>query len=204
MTRNRIQLCALLLLCAVSVAPALDAAESAAQRTIDSFHNTLQVVMQQAEVLGYAGRRDRLDPVIKQSFDLSFISRIVIGRYWKSLNDAARSQIVETFTRLTIATYAARFDSYSGEEFKIVAIKPKKRERVLVRSEIQAVDGDVVQLDYVLHRVQDEWKIINVIADGVSDLSIKRADYASVIKASGFEALLSRLNEQINSFARSS
>lgn len=202
--RNRIQLCALFLLYAVSVAPAVEADESAAQGTIDSFHETLLGVMRKAEVLGFAGRRDELDPVVKQSFDLSFIASIVTGRYWKSLGDADRSQMVETFTRLTIATYAARFDSYSGQEFKIVAVRPKKRERMLVRSEIRDVDGDVVQLDYVLHRAQGEWKIINVIADGVSDLSIKRADYSSVLRASGFEALLSRLNEQIDSLARSS
>jgi phospholipid transport system substrate-binding protein len=112
--------------------------------------------------------------------------------------------MVETFTRLTVATYASRFDEYSGEEFRAVEIRPLKKQRVMVRSELEESDHDVVQLDYVLHETGEGWRIINVIADGVSDLSIKRADYTSILKNAGFDALISRLNEQIDSFAASS
>lgn len=117
------------------------------------------------------------------------------------MSGTEQAEMTDTFSALTVATYASRFDEYSGEEFTVVDEKPLKRDRMLVRSELRTSDGDVVQLDYVLHMTTGAWKVINVIADGVSDLSIKRADYSAVLKGAGFAALISRLNEQTVSLA---
>ncbi|MGH8605553.1 MAG: ABC transporter substrate-binding protein, partial [Gammaproteobacteria bacterium] len=57
--------------------------------------------------------------------------------------------------------------------------------------------GEAVRLDYVLQTKSDEWLIVNVIADGVSDLSLKRADYTSVLKSKGFDDLITVLNDKI-------
>ena len=185
-------------------APAAYSGEQAATLVINAFHEKLTGVMQASEDLGFGGRSKQLDPAINEHFDLSFIARVVTGRFWKSLDDIQRAQMVDTFTALTVATYASRFDGYSGETFKIAESRPLKKERLLIRSELIKADGEVVQLDYVLHLRNDSWQIINVIANGVSDLSIKRADYANVISASGFDGLIGRLNQQIIDLSQSS
>ena len=41
------------------------------------------------------------------------------------------------------------------------------------------------------------WKIINILADGVSDLALKRAEYSAIIQRDGFSALLSLLEQKI-------
>jgi phospholipid transport system substrate-binding protein len=56
-------------------------------------------------------------------------------------------------------------------------------------------------LDYILHRTEDQWRIINVIAEGVSDLALKRAEYAAFLKVKGFDALLMKLNEKIAQYS---
>ena len=63
-------------------------------------------------------------------------------------------------------------------------------------------DGGKVSLDYILHLAGNEWRIINVIANGVSDLALKRADYTSYLKGKGFDALLAKLNEKIAQYSR--
>lgn len=192
--------------CLVSLlaVPAAYPSEQAGATVVNAFHEKLTGVMRASDVLGFTGRRQQLDPAINEHFDLSFIARVVTGRFWKSLDDIQRAQMINTFAALTVATYASRFDGYSGETFKIAESRPLKKERLLIRSELIKSDGEVVQLDYVLHRRNDSWQIINVIANGVSDLSIKRADYASVISASGFEGLIGRLNQQISKLSHSS
>jgi phospholipid transport system substrate-binding protein len=50
---------------------------------------------------------------------------------------------------------------------------------------------------YLLTRKDDRWQIINVIAQGVSDLALKQAEYAYVIKKDGFKGLVSQLNDKI-------
>jgi phospholipid transport system substrate-binding protein len=57
-------------------------------------------------------------------------------------------------------------------------------------------------LDYLLHRPGNQWLIVNVIAQGVSDLALKRADYSAFLKSKGYEALLKKLNQKINEYSR--
>ena len=41
-----------------------------------------------------------------------------------------------------------------------------------------------------------------MVAEGVSDLSLKRAEYGSIMKSDGLDALLEKLSDQIEGYAR--
>ena len=53
-----------------------------------------------------------------------------------------------------------------------------------------------VPLEYLLQEGPDGWRIINIVADGVSDLALKRAEYQRVFSSGGIEALIAELEEQ--------
>ena len=182
--------------------PYASAGNQGATGIVERFHSTLLAVMKDGEKIGYQGRYGRLESVIKSSFDMPFISRTVLGKYWESLNNEQRSRFVEAFTRLSTATYAANFDSYSGEHFKMIPEKETDGGRILVQSTLIKSDGGQVQLDYLLHRTGNQWRIVNIIAEGVSDLALKRADYSAFMKSKGFEALLKKLSEKVDQYSR--
>jgi phospholipid transport system substrate-binding protein len=178
----------------VSAHPAID--------VVENLHKTLLIVMKEGNQIGYQGRYEQLAPVITAGFDMPFIAKTVLGRYWETFNSAQKSKFVETFSKLSIATYAANFDSYSGERFKVISEKEVSGGRVLVQTQLTKSDGGQVQLDYLLHRIGSQWRIINVVADGVSDLALKRADYTSFLKSKGFDPLLIKLNEKIAQYSK--
>ncbi|EGQ63363.1 hypothetical protein GGI1_18909 [Acidithiobacillus sp. GGI-221] len=78
---------------------------------------------------------------------------------------------------LTAATYAARFDSYNGEHFAIVGSQALQPGAEGVFSTFTEHNGKVHRFDYILQKDGDFWRIVNVVADGVSDLSLRRAEY---------------------------
>ena len=52
-------------------------------------------------------------------------------------------------------------------------------------------------LTYVLHQTEDgPWKVINVVANGVSDLALKRAEYQRILRDGDFAELLEHIGEQ--------
>jgi phospholipid transport system substrate-binding protein len=177
------------------------ASDLGAVDVVENLHTTLLAVMKDGPQIGYKGRYDWLEPVIRASFDLPFISKTVLGRYWETLNQDQRSKFIETFSELSIATYAGNFDSYSGERFKTISEKEVSGGRILVQTRLIKSDGGEIPLEYIFHRVDHEWRIINVIAEGVSDLALKRAEYAVFLKVKGFDALLTKLNEKIAQYA---
>ena len=199
---KRVRLFVFLFLVVPMLAPLPPVNAQPATDVVENLHQTLLLVMKEGNQIGYQGRYDRLAPVITASFDMPFVAQIVLGRFWETFDGQQKSKFVETFGRLSIATYAANFDSYSGERFKVISEKEVSGGRVLVHTQIIKSDGGQVQLDYLLHRVDSQWRIINVVADGVSDLALKRADYTSFLKTNGIDSLLIKLNEKIVQYSK--
>jgi len=176
-----------------------------AAKVVETLHGALLEVMQHADKLGFSGRVSTLEPVINDSFDFPTIARLVMGRYWHGLKADQQKQFIEVFSRLSVVTYASRFDGYDGETFRTVGQDAKGKDSVLVRTELEKSDHSVVNLDYLVHTDADKhWRIVNVIADGVSDLSLKRADYGSIMKNDGYVALISKLNDKIAQYEKPS
>ena len=174
-----------------------DETHHAAIEIVEQLHTNLLEVMQAGDSLSFAERYAKLEPTITASFDTSIITKVILSRYWKELSNEQQEDFIRLFNRQTIATYASRFDSYTDEIFEIKTVEQLKKGRLLVRSEIQSKGESPVHLDYLMHNNNGNWFIISVIADGVNDLSLKRAEYSTVIKRDGYENLVANIEKKI-------
>jgi phospholipid transport system substrate-binding protein len=159
-------------------------------------------VLKQAEELGYQGRYERLSSILDDAFDLEYMARAAVGRHWSQLSAAEQENWVETFKRLTSATYAGRFEKYTGQQFAVLAEEPAANETVLVRTRVIDPGNENVDLDYRLRSTPAGWQVIDVYFKGtVSEVALRRSEYAAVLKREGFAALQASVNRKIGELA---
>lgn len=191
-----------LLLAAASAASDVAPAERGPSQVVESLHESLLECMRNADALGYKGRYRQLAPAMQELFDLPFMAQKAVGRHWKTASPGDQERLVDTFTRYTVSNYAGRFDGFSGQRFETFGTQPSTRGTVLVRTQLVDPEGDDVKLDYRLRETDGQWRIIDVYLNGtVSELALRRAEYSSLIKREGFEALLVALDERIDEMA---
>ncbi len=172
-----------------------------AAAVIEDLHDLLIGVMKEADALGYEGRRERLAPVVRQVYNTPLIARGTVGDLWGDLTKPDRKRLVETMRRLTIATYAGRFRGYGGELFRTVGEDVMSDTTRLVKTELVTGGGEVIQLNYVMHRSKKGWRIVDVYLNGIiSEVGMRRAEYTATIKRGGLDELLARLEDQIKLF----
>ncbi len=181
--------------------PAVDNAASAKQ-VVEDFQNVLIDVMKQGKELGFQGRYQKLDPAIRSSHDLPKIARIVVGREWQKLTDEQQTKLTDAFSQLSISAYAHNFKEFGGESFDPVSEEETARGGVIVHTLFVIPDDKDVKFDYMLKKKGDSWRIINIIANGVSDLALKRSEYTSVLMRQGFDALIAKITEKIDNYAK--
>ncbi|MBI3737192.1 ABC transporter substrate-binding protein [Candidatus Sumerlaeota bacterium] len=174
-----------------------DAPKESPSAVVARVQAALIEAMKSGDKAGFQERFDKLAPVMKSTHAFGSIARVALGKNWKQLTAAQQTAFTDSFTTLGIATYAANFKEHHGEEFKIQGEKPMERGQVYVRSTLTKGDGGEVKFDYVMDAKEGKWMIINIIADGVSDLALKRAEYESVISKEGFDALHKSLLQKI-------
>jgi len=157
---------------------------------VAQFHQRLLETMQSGS--DFPGRFEILAAPVADFFDIATVSRISLGRTWRTLDADSQAQFSALLQHLIVATYADRFDSFDGQSFHTLSTEPASRGWV-VRTELERANGERVSLDYYFR----EDGVFNVVADGVSDLSVRRADYNSIVKSEGYAALLERMRDNI-------
>ena len=187
----------LLSLCLLGASGLATAAEATA--VVDTLHSALLETMKNATTLGFKGRMEKLGPVLDSTFDFPSIAKVVTGRHWQSLPEDKRQAFIKAFRDLSVATYAENFSGFGGESFETLGHEQKKNSE-LVRTNIVTRDAKRVSLNYVLTKNGEEWHIVNVVAEGVSDLALKRSEYDGIIGAEGIDSLVAKLNGKVASY----
>jgi phospholipid transport system substrate-binding protein len=178
-------------------APAFGESSDPAASSITSLYGSLLDTMKQAKQLGVKGRFQKLSPVLAKTYDLASMSRIAVGPSWSTLTPQQQAGITNAFTRMTIATYASRFDGFSGEQFQILETIDRPNGDKIVKTQIVKSDGGTVPLNYLVRKSGSDWKIIDIYLDGtISELANRRAEFGAILKSGGPDALVSSLTQQ--------
>ncbi|MDD1627844.1 MAG: ABC transporter substrate-binding protein [Methylococcaceae bacterium] len=204
MVLKNMKLTVVFIFCLLASANAFAQTESGAtaKQVVDKFQTELIAVMKNGKQLGYAGRYDKLYAPVSNSHDLTKIARIVVGKEWEKLSEAQQQKLVDIFIRLSVASYAHNFKDYSGESFVFDSEEETTRGGVVVHSHFIIPDDKPVKFDYMLKEKGNSWRIINIIANGVSDLALKRSEYTTILQREGFDALIAKINEKIDNYSK--
>ena len=186
-----------LLTAMVVIAPSAGWAQSSPSDIVTAFHESLLGVMKEAKTLGVKGRFEKLASPLKQNFHFRLMTQVAAGSYWRKSGPAQIDRLVDAFTRLSISTYASRFDGYSDQSFETEGEKPGPQKTILVKTRIIDPGSDPVNLTYVTRKIKGEWRIIDVLLDvGISELAVRRSEYRRVLKIGGIEGLIETLNRK--------
>ena len=183
---------------AAPLAPAqpAGAAPTDAEARVNAFYAALLDTMKQAKRLGTKGRYERLFPVILDTFDVPGMTRLAAGSAWLTASPAQQAELTDAFSRLMTATYAARFDDFAGERFEIATAVDQPPNK-LVRTRLVQSNGKIYNLNYLMRAAAGGWKIADVYLDGtISELAARRAEFSSIIKGGGPDALVALLRER--------
>jgi phospholipid transport system substrate-binding protein len=197
-----------LLLAAIAVAAGLGAqtvrtATDSPTATITSLQQGLIETARERPSASLDERYAALEPLIVATHDLAYIAEFALRRQWAALGEADRQRYVAAFQRLSIMTYAARFKAVGESTFRpITAGSADATGRVQVSTAVARADQPDVSLEYVLQHDGQDWRVINIVADGVSDLALKRAEYSRVFASGGIEGLIAELEQQIELLER--
>lgn len=169
--------------------------------TVERFHAGLLEIMKQAEELGFQGRVDALRPLMAKTFDLGFMASKTVGGHWRKLSAEDKKRWSDVFAQFSTANYAGRFTGFKGEQFVTLGVEDAARNTRMVLTRIVVPNDKDVELNYrLLETAEGEWKVIDVYLDGtVSELALRRSEYASALKRQGFENLVAAVQTKIES-----
>jgi len=184
----------LLLLGGVAVQPAVaGGATEAMKHTIDEVLTTIQD--KELKQPGRAEeRRHRLEQIVGARFDYQEMSRRSLGAHWNTLSDKDKQEFVGLFQTLLTNSYADKIESYSGEGVKYIN---ERTENDYAEVRTKVLTGKVeIPLDYRLLNKGGDWRVYDVVVDGVSLVNNYRGQFSKILRSSTYADLVDQLRKK--------
>jgi len=183
--------------------PAWAQISSPAVAPVAALNAGLLRVMREGRAAPFDARMQILTPIVQGSFDLPLILRNSIGPRFTGFAAQEKSDLLDSFTQFTVASYVANFDAFEGERFDILpALRQAGADTVVSTRIIGGNGAEAAKLDYVVHQTPSGYQIADVLLDGsISRVAVQRSDFRSVVASGDAVPLISMLRRKVASFA---
>jgi phospholipid transport system substrate-binding protein len=135
--------------------------------------------------------------IIGEVFDFTELSKRTLGREWKKLNAEQQKEFVELFKQLLQGVYADRLLAYSDQKIVFGKEIELKKGRVEVQSNIVLSDGRKVPIFYRLTNKSGQWKVYDLVIEGVSLVKNYRTQFKEIIAKDSPEKLLEIMRNKV-------
>lgn len=140
-------------------------------------------------------RRQKLWETISPIFNFEEMSKRALGQHWKKRSDEEKKEFVGLFTNILKDAYIGKTDAYSGE--KVILMKERvDKEYATVQTKFILNTGSELVVDYNMLNNSGEWKIYDVIIEGVSLVNNYRSQFNSILIKSTYNELVQRIKEK--------
>lgn len=169
----------------------------AATEAVRSTINEVIRILKDAELkkAGRAEERRRLlEKVIGDRFNYEEMARRSLGAQWNKLSDKEKQEFADLFKGLLSGSYADKIEGYSGEQVHYLNER-LEADYAEVRTKV-ASDKTEIPLDYRLLNKSGDWRVYDVVVDGVSLVNNYRSQFTKIIRESSYADLLEKLREK--------
>ncbi len=185
LTRSLARVAMLAIFPVAAHAQALDPAIS----RIENYGHQVAEVARESGAFSFKGRMEHFVPVVLENYDVDGSLALIAGPAWARASASEKSAALAAFTRNSAIQHAENFHSPGfvlQVDRKVASRGPDRLVRAHIGTET---------LVYRLRESAGKWRIIDVVARGVSQLAVQRADFAQTVERGGVAALTAKLNE---------
>ena len=129
--------------------------------------------------------------------DFEEATRLAVGRAWARAAPEQRNKLVEEFRRMLVRTYSSAISAYEGQTMQVLPVRMKPGDtEVTVHNRYIRAGGKPLPVDYQMHKTAEGWKIYDITVEGVSLVLTYRSEFDALVKQSGIDGLIKRLEEK--------
>jgi phospholipid transport system substrate-binding protein len=130
-------------------------------------------------------------------FDFERMSRNALGKPWTAASPAQQEAFVQEFRQLTTRTYSSALTKYRNQTIQYMPLSTQPGDtEARVKTLILQPGGQSIPVDYLLEKGSDQWKVYDVVIDGLSLTAAHRGEYAAEVNQNGLDALIHKLAEK--------
>lgn len=124
--------------------------------------------------------------VIDPHIDFNQVAQLVLGRHWKTATPQEQERFKDEFEILLVRTYSRAFVEYTDWSMRFRPIQvPNAATRIMVRTDVLQPGRQAVEVNYRMLLNSGEWKVYDIMIEGVSLVTNYRTTFNDDIQRKG-------------------
>lgn len=180
------------------VLPSLSFAASALD-TVKTNVNAVIDVLRDPTLKGEKGlraKREKMETTASRLFDFVELSKRTLGLSWNQFNPDQRKAFVQLYRSLLEDTYVERIAAYTDEKLTFSKELPLSDTAVEVPTTVLSKSGEVA-INYRLLKKEGEWRVYDVVIEGVSLISNYRSQFREILGNGSPQSLIDALQKKV-------
>lgn len=155
-------------------------------------------VLRDPKLKGEAGKKvkeQRIEAAAEKLFDFVELSKRTLGTNWNKLTLKQREEFVSLYKKILKDAYVDKITKYTNEEVDFPKEVPISENMAEVQSVVAMKGGDV-SIYYRVIKKNNDWKVFDVVIEGVSLISNYRTQFREILGNNPPESLLDTLRKK--------
>ncbi len=188
---------ALYIFCAVLLSATSFTTASASEKQVESFVTTLADNVLKTLESGSNEKQTlmKLESLFKKNVDTKWIGRFVLGKHWRSLNEAEQARYLKSYQNFIVKNYTSRFAQFSGQTYELGKTRKQEDGDYLVMMKIiDPKGGPDILTDYRVRKQDGGYRVVDIVVEGVSLITTQRSEFGGFVGQKGIDALIKALD----------
>ncbi len=156
------------------------------QKAIEDVSNQMKAQLQDEEFNKDFSRVSELvEKIIYPHVDFKRISALVLGKHWRKADKQQKARFTHEFQTMLVRTYARAFVEFDDWSIRYLPVVKKSSKKVIVKTEILQPGRQPVAVSYRMVKVDGEWKVYDIIIEGISLVTNYRKSFKNEMKRTG-------------------
>ncbi len=164
------------------------------QARVEEMVNTVLGVLQQTE-MSEAEKKSEVSGRVQEYLNMPSISRRTLGTYWAEATEEQRQRFTALFIQILEGTYLNRMEGYSGGTVKYLKQRVKGNKAIIDTLVIS--DELEIPVQYKMIYEDGNWQVFDLVLEGISLVRNYRSSYGEIIRRSGYDGLLTLMDEKV-------
>jgi len=172
---------------------------SVPQEVVKNHINKVLEILRDPALKGDAGKKakkEKIRAISQEMFDFTELSKRSLGQNWEKFSPDQQKEFVKLYQMLLEETYSDKIASYTDEKVVFKKEVNLSDRMVEVQTTVLTKTSEV-PINYRLMEKNQDWKVYDVVIEGVSLVSNYRSQFREILAGKTPEALIEILRRKV-------
>lgn len=126
-----------------------------------------------------------MSAVLDTLVDFEALTRGVMGKSYKEATDDQKTEFLRTLRIYIVETYTKALVKFKSKTIQILPLKKTPTSKATISMNVTTQDNKTFKLTYSMAKKESQWRVRNIIVDGINMGLTYRSQFDSMMTSNG-------------------